>query len=59
MWSTVPADLHMEHLNRVVKEAIKILGVNMCNTSIERVANAPGEICPVLDQFDKENNVME
>lgn len=23
------------------------------------MANALGEICPVLDQFDKENNVME
>ena len=49
----------MEHLNRVVKELIKVLGVNKSNTSVEHVANAPGEICPVLDQFDKENNVME
>lgn len=31
----IPADLHMEHLNRVVKEAIKVLGVNKSNVSIE------------------------
>ena len=55
----IPSDLQMEHLNRVLKEAIKVLGVNKSNASIERVANALGEICPVLDQFDKENKVTE
>ena len=49
----------MEHLNRMLKEAIKVLGINTSNASIECVANALGEICPVLDLFDKENKVTE
>ena len=55
----IPTDLHMEHLNRVLKEAIRSLGVSKTNAAIERVANALGELSPVLDQFDKENSVME
>ena len=36
----IPTDMHMEHLNRVAKEAILILRVNKSNASIKRVGNA-------------------
>ena len=53
----IPADLHMEHLNRLVKEAIKNLGANKTEKTISRIGRAIGTIAPVLYQFDHENNV--
>lgn len=55
----IPADLHMEHLNRVCKEAIAGLGVNKTKKAIIRVGNSLGMICPVLAQFDSDNKVPE
>ena len=53
----IAADLHMEHLNRVVKECIKCLGANKTEGAIVRVGKALGTVVPVLDQFDLENDV--
>ena len=53
----IPADLHMEHLNRIAKEAIKNLGANKTEKAIARVGRALGTIAPVLRQFDEENAV--
>ena len=53
----IPADLHMEHLNRTAKDAIKGLGTNKSSSAISRVDRAIGTLVPVLDQFDKENCV--
>ena len=47
----IPQDLHMEHLNRIVKEAVKGLGSNKTADTICR-----GTISPVLDNFDTVNN---
>ena len=47
----IPADLHMEHLNCVVKECIKGLGANKTDCAIRRVGRALGTIVPVLEQF--------
>ncbi len=55
----IPADLHQEHLNRVVKEAIRGLGANKTEAAITRVGRALGTSSPVLDQFEKENSVPE
>ena len=52
----IPQDLHMEHLNRIVKEAVKGLGSNKTAEAICRVARALGTIAPVLDNFDTVNN---
>ena len=52
-------DLHMEHLNRLVKEAIKGLGANKTEKSICRVGKALGTILPVLDTYDSECGVSE
>ena len=53
----IPADLHMEHLNRLVKEAIRNLGANKTENTITRIGRAIGTIAPVLQQFDQENEV--
>ena len=55
----IPAYLHMEHLNRVCKEAIRGLGVNKTDKAIVRVGKSLGTLCPVLDQFDKDNHVPD
>lgn len=54
----IPADLHQEHLNRVVKEAIRGLGANKTERAIARVGKALGTVSPVLDQFDNDNGVQ-
>ena len=50
----IPADLHMEHLNRLVKEAIKHLGANKTERAIMRIGKAVGTLAPVLALFDQE-----
>ena len=54
----MPNDLHMEHLNRLCKEAIKVLGPNKTfDAAITRVGKALGTISPALDNFDKEHDL--
>ena len=53
----IPADLHMEHLNRLIKEAIRNLGANKTKNAIARIGRAIGTIAPVLQHFDQENSV--
>ena len=55
----IPADLHMEHLNRLCKGAITGLGANKSKRSITRVAEALGTITPVLANYDSQNNVAD
>ena len=49
----IPKDLHMEHLNRLVKESIRSLQANKAKKSIERVGRALGTMDPVLANFDR------
>lgn len=53
----IPKDLHMEHLNRLVKESIRSLQANKTKKSISRVGRALGTIAPVLANFDQSNAV--
>ena len=53
----IPIDLHMEHLNWLVKESIRDLGANKTQRSFERVGGALGTVSPVLANFDKDNEV--
>ena len=53
----IPADLHMEHLNRLIKEAIRNLGANKTENAITRIGRAIGTIAPVLQKYDKENEI--
>ena len=52
-------DLHMEHLNRLVKAAIKGLGSNKTKKAILRTGKALGVVAPVLDNFDQDNHLTE
>ena len=52
-------DLHMEHLNRLVKTSIKGLGSNKTEKAISTVGKALGVVAPVLHNFDKDNHVAE
>ena len=54
----IPLDLHMEHLNRLAKDAIKNLKSNTTVTAVSRVGHCIGTLSPLLDQFDRENFVV-
>ena len=53
----IPLDLHMEHLNRVAKDAMRNLTSNKTTSSISRIGRAIGTLAPLLDQFDEDNSV--
>ena len=53
----IPVDLHMEHLNKIAKEAINFLGSNKSEKAIQRVGKAIGTLSPVLNNFDSVNKV--
>lgn len=55
----IPNDLHMEHLNRICKTAIRGLGSNKTPDCIQRIGNALGTIVPVLENFDEDNKVPQ
>ena len=50
----IPLDLHMEHLNRLAKDAIKNLGSNKTVGAVARIGRCIGTLSHVLDQFDRE-----
>ncbi len=53
----IPVDLHMEHLNKIAKEAINFLGSSKTEKAIQRVGQAMGTLLPVLSNFDEMNGV--
>lgn len=53
----IPKDLHMEHLNRLVKESIRSLQANKAKKSNDRVGRALGSLSPVITNFDRANEV--
>ena len=53
----IAVDLHMEHLNRLAKDAIRFQGANKTKRAIERVGRSIGTLSPVLLQFDTENSI--
>ncbi len=55
----IPCDLHMEHLNRLCKDAVQDLGSNKTTASMSRVAKILGTLDPVLQQFDEQNDVKQ
>jgi L1 cell adhesion molecule like protein len=48
----IPCDLHMEHLNRIVKICIKCLGANKTEASIQRVGKCITLINEIIESFD-------
>ena len=53
----ISADLHMEHLNRKLKECIAATRASKTNQTIGWLAKALGTIAPLLHQFDTVNGV--
>ena len=54
----VPCDLHMEHLNKLCKESVRDLGANKTPIAIERVSKTLGAMDPIMQQFDKVNDIV-
>lgn len=49
----ISADLHMEHLNRILKETVNHLGANKTPSAIVRAAKALGPLKEIVAEFDK------
>ena len=49
----VECDLHMEHLNRLCKDAVEGLGANKVEKAITRVGKCIQMVSDVMDQYDK------
>jgi len=55
--TNIPLDLHQEHLNKLCKSCVKVLGANKAEKSMVRCGNALGVLHDVLECFNNENNV--
>ena len=53
----ISVDLHMEHLNKIAKGAIRFMGSCKSRKGIQRIGRAIGTLSPVLENFDLVNNV--
>ena len=54
----IPCDLHLEHLNRLLKEAVRGLQANKTSAAISRVGKSMGTLSDVVEQFDESNDVQ-
>lgn len=53
----IPCDLHMEHLNRVLKNGVQNLSANKTEKAITRLGKCVGTVAQVLRTYDEEHNV--
>ena len=53
----IPADLHLEHLNRTLKGIIQGMGTNKTETAIVHASKAIGIINETIRKYDHENNI--
>ena len=51
--TNISADLHIEHLNRVCKEAVDHLGANKTPKAVKRIGKIVGIVSSTLDHYDK------
>ena len=54
----IPADLHMEHINRACKTVMKNLGSNLTEKSLEWVDVLVHAVVNVTNRFDSETGVV-
>ena len=54
----IPCDLHMEHINRLCKYDVYGLQASKTASEIVRVEKSLGPLSHLLEQFDKENDVI-
>lgn len=55
----IPIDLHVEHVNSVVKSAIYNQVSNLSPTAITRTSRCTGILCNVSEQFDKVTGIRK
>jgi L1 cell adhesion molecule like protein len=55
----IPMDLHMEHLNRDLKQAIGHLSSNVNNTTIDRIAKSLHKLSIIKSNFDSCTEVAQ
>ena len=55
----IPCDLHMEHLNRTCKDAVRGLHANKTPTAITRIGKCLGAFDHILEQYDKDNGIKK
>lgn len=55
----ISADLHMEHLNRLAKDALLSLGSNIQDEAVERIGKCLRQTMKVLKIYDYENGIKE
>lgn len=55
----ISADLHMEHLNKIVKDGISRMSSSKSEKAIIRLSKAIGTLSPVLDKFDEANHIRD
>ena len=55
----VSCDLHMEHMNRLVKTAIQGLGANKSEKAIIRTGKCVGSFSTILEKYDGEAGLTE
>lgn len=53
----IPADLHLEHLNRILKGTVEGLGSNKSKEGIVRCSKALGVVHATLKKYDEDNNI--
>ena len=57
--NNIPADHHMEHLNRDCKGSISGLGANITDNSIRHMGKCIGRLQSTLHQYDSVNNIKQ
>lgn len=55
----IPADEHLEHLNRICKDSIAHLGANKSKECIQRVGKCVGVISKLSENFDNEMGISK
>ena len=55
----VPADLHLEHLNRRLKDILSNLRSNVTSKAIDRASRSLGMVHQVCETFEHENNAKK
>ena len=55
--ANISADLHVEHLNRICKEAIQHLGANKSPVAVKRIGKVAGIVSETLHHFDEVSGI--
>jgi L1 cell adhesion molecule like protein len=55
----IPADLHMEHMNRTTKETLQHLGANKTSQAILRSSKCAHAVMTLTSNFDKGTGIKE